>query len=237
MVFTWQELIDRARTYLDDDHNEDRGFMTPARWMTIANVEYAQLYRRWIRSGLIAPMPQDRALVEAAAPTVDVPLEGVLAIIGVAEVTGNDDGSDLQYRVLKQLQPDYGRMPFRSNIVDTALGWEAYGTGDTITVKIYPPDPNLTYVVRYIVRPDYETDPDEEIDLPYGTDERLVLGIARRAHLKDSTASSLLNGLIAEADAEMNFTAFQRGGGQKIVPVHSTPRNVMSSDPITWRWF
>ncbi len=235
MIFTWNEIIDRARTYCDDDHNEEKGWIAPARWMTMAQVEYAQLYRRWIRMALIAPEPVDAAVLDGAGdPAV---LENVLAILGVAEITGSLAAGTDQYRVLEPLQQNYGRKPFRSGVSGTAAAWEAFGTGDAITVKLYPPDAALTYVTRYLVRPAYETDPAEEVDLPYGGDERLALGLARRAHLKDSTASSLLNGLIGEADAELNFTAFGMGGGQKIMAVASTPRNEFPRHPSMWRWF
>ncbi len=235
MVFTWDDIIDRARTYVDDDHKEEKGWILPERWMTLAQVEYAQLYRRWVRMSLIAPMPVDVALLDLDEPDEDVPIADCLAIIGVAEVTGS--AGSLEYRPLERLQPNYGRRPFRSDISGVATGWEAYGTGDAITVKIYPPDVTRTYVVRYIPRPDYETDSSEDVDLPYGGDERLALGLARRAHVKDGTSSSLLNGLIMDADAELNFTAFGMGGGQKVGPLTSTPRNEMPSDPRLWRWF
>lgn len=232
MTFTWEEIINRARVYVDDHHREEDGWLTPAQWMTLAQVEYAQLYRRWIRNSLIAPLPTDRSLLVTGVETA---LEGVLAIIGVAEVTGS--GSSAQYRVLQACQPDYGRMPFRSGIEGTAVGWEAYGTGDTITVRVYPPDTTRDYIIRYIETPALETDITEDVDLPYGADERLVLGIARRSHLVDSITSSLLNGLITDADAELNLLASMRGARFHLAPARSTPRNFMPNNPNLWRWF
>ncbi len=226
MVFTWEELINRARVYLDDNHDEEGGFIEPADWLTIAQVEYAQLYRRWVNTSLISPEYVDTAFTGATATP-----DGVLAIVGVAEVVGDS------WRVLPAGQPNYGRAPFRSSTAGPAMEWEARGMGDDLTVYLQPPDTSSSYVVRFIPAPAYETDIEEEVDLPYGADERLVLGIARRAHLKDSMVSSLLNGLIIDADAQLALTAFGRGAGPKITHVRSTPRNEMPRDPRMWKWF
>ncbi len=229
MQFTWQELIDRAMVYVDNDHDEDKGWMPAPKALQIGQVEYAQLYRRWVTAGLIVPEPLDETL------TAD-PVEGVLAILGVAEVYGGDTVTG--YRVLTSGQT-YSNKPFRTPVDAPALEWEAFGGGDAVTVKIHPEDTNGVYVVRYLTRPEYATDPTDTVELPYGMDERLVLGMARRFHLKDSSNSQLLNGLIADADANLNFAAFGRAGqtGRQVDPRRSTPRNDFCTNPLSWRWF
>jgi hypothetical protein len=217
VTFTWQELIDRSRTYVDDDHNDTEGWIAAERWLTIANVEYAQLYRRWVRMGLIAPAWVDREftgptltfpaleLSDDEEPVLELDGEEVLAIIGVAESLGSD-----RYRPLSAPQSAVGRSPWwTTSSASPAHSWQATGSADKVTITIEPPD-TATYVVRYIPTVQYATDPTEDIELPYGCDERLVLGMARRAKLKDASASALLERLIMEADAEANFLAFGR---------------------------
>jgi hypothetical protein len=232
MQFTWEALISRARLYVDDDHDDDKGWLTPAKWLMLGQVEYAQLYRRWATASLIAPEPTDATL------EIGTPLEGVLAIIGVAEVYGGDSISG--YRVLRPgLQ--YGAKPFRTPVNAPADSWEAYGAGDSITVVLRPEDTSGVYVVRYVPSFNYTTDPTDTVELPFGGDERLVLGMARRAHLKDSAASALLERLIGEADANLNFLAFARAGqnGRVVKPYRdlSTPGQQFNSDPRMWMWF
>lgn len=229
MQFTWQELIDRAMVYVDNDHDEDKGWMPAPKALQISQVEFAQLYRRWVTAGLIVPEPVDQTL------TAD-PVEGVLAIIGVAEAYGG--ATITGYRVLESGQTHEVK-PFRTPVDAPACEWQAFGFGDSITVKIRPEDTAGVYVVRYIPRPEYATDSTDTVELPYGMDERLVLGMARRFHLKDSSNSQLLNGLIADADATLNLAAFGRTwqNGRQVSPVRSTPRNSFCMNPLSWRWF
>ena len=57
MQFSWNDLMDRARVYLDDDDDDTEGWIAPAIWLTFANVEYAQLYRRLVPLVAEAPLP------------------------------------------------------------------------------------------------------------------------------------------------------------------------------------
>lgn len=202
MQFAWQELIDRARVYIDDDHNESSGWLAPEKWLTMANVEYAQLYRKWARMGLVVTAPVDVSFIGPSVVIGDEDEEmDVLAIVGVAEDLGGG-----QLRALCPAQSELGVNPWWSTFgTAPARYWKATASGDEVTVTIEPAD-TATYIVRYIPTTPYATDPDDTIELPYGCDERLVLGIARRAKVKDSTGSSLLERLLYEADADINMT-------------------------------
>ncbi len=218
MQFTWRQIIDRARTYVDDDHDDGDGWLSEERWLDLANVEYQQLYRRWVRMGLIAPAWVDSAFT---GPTMTIPqvvsgdggeddpyvydAPGVLAIIGVAEDLG-----DGRLRPIRPAQSTYGRNPWWSTSPAAAAShWRATGTGDSITITIEPPHTG-SYLVRFIPTVEAATSADDTVEVPFGCDERLALGLARRAKLKDASASALLERLVGEADAETNFLAFGR---------------------------
>lgn len=204
MLITWDELIARARTYVDDDHKDETSWILPERWMTLFQVEYRKLYRQWVRAGLVAPAPVDTTFTGST-----VTISEVLTIIGVAEVTGDS------LRVLQSAQSLLGARPFWTGASDVGKSsqWGATGAANTITVTLHPADSSGSYLVRYLTRPVYATDSTATVDLPDGGDERLVLGAARRAHLKDSAASRLLDALLLESDADLNFAAFSAING------------------------
>lgn len=83
MEITAQEVIDRARMYAQDDFNDNKGaILKPERWLQLFNSLWKKLYKRWLRSGLVSPMPYDK---EFTGPRVR--LSGVLAIQGVVRGT------------------------------------------------------------------------------------------------------------------------------------------------------
>jgi 8-oxo-dGTP pyrophosphatase MutT (NUDIX family) len=228
MEISWADIIDRARTYVDDDHNATKGWIKPERWLVLAQIEYEQLWRRWVRAGLVGPAWTDE---EFTGPTVELE-DPVYAILGVAEVLGEGE-----YRPIEPLQPRDGRAPFRNSFNSPASGWEARGAADELTVTVYPEDESGTYVARYIALPERTDDPADTVALPFGGDERLVLGLARRALVKESAQSAAINNLIREAEEELNFTASARMGGLRVRKVHSTPRQLFPADPRLWSYY
>lgn len=201
MQFIWNDLIHAARVYKDDDHADEDSWLDPADWLRLFNVEYAVLYPKWIRAGLIGPAPVD---TEFTGDSVNI--TGVCAVVGVARFDGD------RYYPLEQAQSSYGRAAwFDPADTGTSTTWEATGNGDDLAIKLHPSDPSGTYVVRYITRPAYVTDPTASVELPYGGDERLVLGVADRSGIKDSSVSRNLKAFIADHDAGLAFLAAGRG--------------------------
>lgn len=194
MTFTWDELIERARTYVDDDHKEDDGWLDPAKWLTLAQVEYAKLYKQWLRMGVINP---SQVVSTFTGPTTS--LSRVLAIVTVQEYLG----AGVPRRPLRPTDVPW------DDVIGQATSWYADGTADTLTVGVYPGD-SAVFEVRYYQYPAYATDSTTSVDLPHGGDERLVLGMARRALIKESAASRRIDQEILDADAEINMTAWGR---------------------------
>lgn len=214
-AFIWRDLIGRARVYVDDDHQETQGWLTDAKWLEIAKAEYRAVYRRWLRNGLVRPSPIDTPIttgqyqmVLPSAPDTEAGVSGALAIIGVAE------NMNSYFRILAPAQSARGAFPFWVAPGQTnegkAVNWAAFGPADEVTVEISPRDLSSPYVIRWLPTPRMPVSLDDTVQIPFGCDERLVLGIARRAHLKDSSASALLQQLIGDADAEIQFAAHGR---------------------------
>lgn len=230
MQFVVQTLIDRARTYIGDDHNDEPAFITPARWLDLFNVEYRKLYRRWVSGGLVTP-PITQQVLTGATSTVT----GVLAIVGVAE----DLGSAM--RVLRAAEVDEGLRPYwRASAEPTsrAESWSARGFGDNVTVELEPQDPNAStgaYKIRFIATPVAVTSATSTVEIPFGADERLVLGMARRALLKESGASRRLDEELRDADAELGFLSFGRLQPRVRRKEFRTP--LFELDPSRWRYF
>jgi hypothetical protein len=218
MQFQWSDLIARAKVYLDDDHQEQGGWIASDKLMTIAQVEYANLYRRWVRMGLVRPAPTDTTFnVDSTGKWLPIvgglpapPLTGVLAIVGVAEDLGNF------VRLLRPAQSLLGPDPFWKGSTPytyKAQAWAAHGSGDNLYLELDTADTSTTYTVRWVPTVPYATDTSTIIELPYGGDERLVLGIARRALVKESAISRQLEQLMMEAEAEMSLESFARAAG------------------------
>lgn len=226
MQFEWSEIVSRFRSYIDDDHDETKGWLDPTNRLGLVKVEYRQLYRKWVRSGLINVEPVD---VEFTGPSSSA-INGVLAIIGVAEKIGDC------YRPLESsLRPCF--CIFRSLDAPAAL-WEAFGEGDNLTVKLTPADTRGTYVVRYIPVPTMPTALTDTVELPYMGDERIALGAAKRAGIKEMGGNRTIDEFIYAADQELTQEAAHRHKGSlKMRDVRSTPRNWLNRPSYTWTFY
>lgn len=227
-TYIWQDLIDRARLYVDDDHDDQAGWIKPTQWLNLGIVEYRLLYKRWVRMDLFRP-PWTETVFQGPSTN----LTGVLAILGVAQYYA---GNNIPYRVLDSMQQRYGRAPFSSAWQNTpANAWEAVGTGDALTVTISPPDQVNQYAVRWVSTPAVPSALTDTVTLPMGCDERLVLGMARRASLKDGQRSALLQRMIDEQDADLNMQSF--GAGPRVTVKRPTGLLSWVFDPRMWRYF
>ena len=245
---TWDDLITRARVYVDDDHSAEDTWIAPERWLDIGFQELKQQYRRWLRDGLVSP-PISQGYLTGPTTTI----QGVLAVVGCGEDMGNT------VRVFPNAQAIFGRGAYwRGSTAPTgnSMSWAAHGTSDAVTIELDPVPSNLTYdagppetgnyLVRYIPVLTPPTAVTDTVAVPDGADERLVLGMARRAHLKDSANSTLLQQLIAEADAELKFTARGKVGGIRVrrtplvaraTRLYNPYKALTWPGPTEWRFF
>lgn len=226
--FVWADLIARARVYIGDDQDDTRGFIALDKWMLFAQVEYQALRRHWTRMGLVR-----RPLITTAFAGPSTSLAGVEAIAGVAQDTGG------QYpRVL----------PYKETIWGTtnscpAHSWSATGAGGDLAINLEPADTG-NYLVKWIAATPYVTDVNARVDLPVGADERLVLGMAKRALVKDSSRSQPLEELIAQQDAQIAFLTTAQVRSPSVTPRvrgnSPSPDSESQSrltDPRYWRYY
>jgi hypothetical protein len=245
MITTWEDIIQRARTYVDDDHKEENGWIADDKWLTMAFVEYSLLYKKWVRSGLVR-VDAVNTLFTGPGGTIipagtDPEGSGVLAVVGVAQNYGGG-----RIRVLNPNQSVWGADAFfQETGSGPAMSWSASGVGDSLRITLEPQNSTENYFVRWIPCPIRPAASTESVEMPFGCDERLVLGLARRAHVKDSSASALLERLIQDQDAEANFSAFgklmQDGPRVRRVVGIEKARKWQSgsfpSDPRYWSWY
>ena len=79
MEVTAEEVIGRARAYINDDHNDNKGAVfKPERWLQVLTAQFRRAWRRWSKAALVSVEPVDK---EFAGHTVR--LTNVLAIQGV----------------------------------------------------------------------------------------------------------------------------------------------------------
>ncbi len=230
MLIVVNDVINRARLYMGDDHDDEGGFLTPAQWLSLFNTEYRLAYRRWVRCTIIRPQATDLAFDDA-----DVDLTNVLAIVGVAENTGNN------YRVLPYGTPTLGQRVWYSTN-STPVTWWASGSADNATITLEPQlSAASAYFVRYIQYPTAPTLVTASLEVPMSQDDRLALGMARRANIKEGGQSVLIERLIREADGDMNFQAHGMVAGE--APrvrrnqrgKYPTPQG-FNTDPRTYRY-
>lgn len=232
---TWQNLIDRAKVYIADDNDQESNFIKPDKWLILGNVELQLLRSYWARMGLINPATVDQTFSGSTVTVVNA-----LALVGVAEILS----PSTPYRVLQESQSAFGATPYWNTQPGShSSTWAATGFGDTFAVTLDPPTAG-NYVVRYAPNLAYATDPQTSPELPTLADERLVLGMARRAHIKDSGRSATIEQLIMQQDAALAFVALGRlrNDGPRVRRVEPRARakaalSSMPNDSRFWRYF
>ena len=197
--FTAQTLIDRAAA-IADMHD---GFVTPTQWITWLNTESRALELFVIRSGYIQPLA---ATVDAASFAITVP--SPLVILGVYEVSGN------RYRPLyHQTQLDFTRQPYATpaDSGDARAYTIVSNSGsDDLTVQFYPKPTTGTYRALYIPNSTVTAAVTDSVRWPLGFEERIVLGMARRALMKEESSTSQVDSLIAEQDRTIEEFCWSR---------------------------
>jgi hypothetical protein len=190
------DLILEARTLVDDDHDEEEGWVATGRWMTWLNWAMQALAQRMVQFNQVRP-----PVTETEFTGPDTTLTGVLSLLGVLDQDGN---------ALERLETPEPLWTPRDT--GPARGYSAHGGGDSLALELDPQD-TRTYRARYFAQPTYVTDVDQRIVIPQGFEERLVLEMASYAHVKESARSAAIRDKIAQADARINFALFGRHDG------------------------
>lgn len=247
MLTTTASILASARAYVDDEHAAVASWIPDATWMLWMNHEYRRAYRQAVTSGLIVPAYTDEALAYDDA-TDSYALSGApMAIVGVWQGASGTSS----FRKLRQAQAQGGAFPSRSEAQGTGMAWAAYSMGSDIVVKLYPSPGDVTdYTCRYVPEPlvlvaadpvaDVST---TSVNIPLGLDDRIALGMARRALIKEGSGSSALERLIAQTEQDLEFAAHSRISGDaprarsyRRTLNADTPDMLLTDRPVDWFW-
>lgn len=217
-IYTIQNLIDRARIYVDDNQKVTKGWKQPEDWLTIAKPEIINCYRKWIREGLIALEWVD---TQFTGPIFQFPDKLPMVILGVAQLTSNG------WRRLLPGQILFGRAPFEDapgNIVGPATHWGAslgfvpvesdipdVGLPGIYQVRLHPPDTAANYYVRYIPEPIMTLT--SIVYVPEGFEDYICLLIARKALASEGASSQAIERLIMKAESDMKLASLSNPEG------------------------
>jgi len=185
------DLIIEARTLVDDDHDEDEGFLKTERWLTYLNWEMQKLARLSEQKSYVRPPITEEEFTGPSAV-----ISGVMKFLGVTDSEGCS---------LKCAQSEGTPEPVWPLDNDGAASYyEVHGVGDAMTVSLNPQDTG-TYTARFIPLPEYVTAANQYVLVPQGFERRLVLGMASWACIKDGARGALINEKIREADDEIGM--------------------------------
>ncbi len=206
-VFQVQDLIDRAAAQADM-HDD---FVKPAEWLAWYNSERRALQIFMARHG--AAM-QDLDITSTTAPDVVTISGEFLALVGVWETRSG--------QLFRQLKIS----PFPNNFFQQT-GGPITGPSQFVTVeddntdvatqtllRFYPRDPSGTYVIVKAKAPAVATSATSTTSLPMGIEERIVVGMAKRALIKEESDYSAVQLMINEQDRLIEEYVSARGMAQ-----------------------
>jgi len=236
MAYTIQNIIDRARIYVDDNHKATDGWKEPADWLSLAKSEFANMYRKWVRESVLSFLPITGIFTGPSFTFPTTPL----AIMGVAQVIGN------QVRLISPAMSEYGRQPYWDDTItvpnNTAVTWTGAtdvfpdgGGNPTFTVTLHPPDTASGYQVKYIRFPELDA-LDKFVILPEGYEDYVALRLARKALASEGASSQAIERLIIDAEASIKMDSFSniQGDGPKVRIIRPYAKQKLFANSLTW---
>lgn len=204
---TVQSIIDRAAA-IADMHDS---FVSPAQWLAWYNVEAKALELFTARAGYVQSLA---TTVDAVNGQIDVPsITGLpLAVLGVYEVVNG------RYRPLKlEPQADFTRQSY-SSPVDTGPaqtytilnGISSGGNTDDLHIQLYPKPASGTYRCLYLNGKLNASTVATNVHWVLGWEERIVLGMAKKALIREESDPSKIESLMAEADQRIEEFCWSR---------------------------
>lgn len=228
---TVTELVDRAKAVSDMRDN----FVTPPQWLYWATQERLALDLFIARAGWAQKMTTLDIVVtgsEAGSYPVN-PTGGVMAILCVHQVDSNGRTRLLMsqdYPSFLKRAPGYTGSP-SGNANYYHLSWNA----DSLTLNMYPePKAGETYRVVYLPHPKklVLSSPgaweETSVSYPMGWEERIVLGMARRALMKEESDTRAVDQEIALWDSRIEEACWNR--------ILSEAPTVRNTDMLHYGW-
>ena len=212
---TAQELIDRAKAASDVQDD----FVTTTQWLKWADIEQTLLDAFLLRHGYVLREDQEIITSTGATPgqytLVDFP--DPLAILGVYQFSNG------RFRRLRpsDLMDGAGHIDWVTT--GSAQVYRLFQNSDALTLELWPAPPaGELYYLRLVNGPELPiTALDDEVNYPAGFDERIVLGMARRALAKEETVNPVLETHLREIERHIEEVAANRA-----FAAHQQIRNV-----------
>lgn len=204
-AYTAQDLIDRAAGAADMHDN----FVKPSLWLQWASLERYALELFMARSG----WPTD---FESATITVTGAEAGTYSLAGDPDMMAVVCVHRIESDGLRRLEYD-DAVSFLRQLPGTpvwngpALKYRVKRASDGIRFQFYPePDVGDQLLVTYIPMPARLTTVAGTVNYPMGWEERIVLGMARRAMDKEESDSGPIQRQMREMDSQIEELCWNR---------------------------
>jgi hypothetical protein len=225
-AFTVQSLIDRAAA-ISDMHD---GFVTTAQWLAWYNTERRAFAISMNRGGTLQDLVFNAVPVGQATQYT---LTGEnLAVVAVFELVDNS-GRIRHLKIVPSVDfMFYGPGGSTHFAKAEVVGFEDANSGGVTATnfRFFPPDNSGTYYVVTLKSPAVATALTDTDTFPMGLEERIVLGMARRALIKEESDTSAVDKLIREVDDMIEEYTWGRSFAQA-----NSVRNV-DSVQRGWGW-
>lgn len=228
------ELIERAQAAADMHDN----FVTPTQWLRWFNVENRALALYIARSGYVLKEGREDLVggttINASG---EASISEPLAVLGVYHL---DSG---RYRRLRHSDNMDG-----AGFIDTVTTGDAryfrvfQNTNGEVTLQFWPIPTSGIYLVFIIEIPVAVTLVTDTVNYPPGFEERIVLGMARRALAKEESDTREMQRQILETDKYIESVCWDRvmAGHQQIRNVDKVERGWTNTPQVPsrefWHW-
>jgi hypothetical protein len=204
--YTGQELIDRAADAADMHDN----FVKPATWLRWASLERYALELLMARSGWPTDLATGTITVtgaEAGEFTVAADPD-MMAVVVVHEIE-SDGLRRLKYTDAVTFLHQVPGSPVHTSS-DVGF-YRVKRDNDGITFNFFPnPSPGVQILVTYIPMPARLTTTASTVNYPMGWEERIVLGMARRALAKEESDTSEIRGQYKDISDQVEQLSWNR---------------------------
>lgn len=235
-------LVARARAISDMHDN----FVTPAEWMYWATQERLALDYLMARSGWV------QNATEVSITATGAGNYAIGTTIPLAVLCVHESSTQGLRRLRYNNTVDFKRQATGSTLVQgPAVEYSLkldLTSGGNLKINFFPEPTTGTYVVSLIAANNplalsSATGYDTAVVYPQGWEERIVLGMARRALVKEESDTSAVSNMIRDIDADIERAVWNmvtseapmvRNGD---VQTYGWDRDIYYPPSVQWRWF
>lgn len=240
-AFLAQDIIDRAAAAADMQDD----FVQPKTWLSWMTAELQALTISAARSGWVVNGLQQTVFPVSSLVGDTYTLSsttGFLAILGVWEVDSSGRTRRIQFDNFVDVFRQLGTGPITGPATRFTVTSRIEAAQDDLDIKLYPRPTSGQYLVVSVSQPPRLAALTDNLFIQAGMDERVVLGCARRALLKEESDVVDISKLIEEEDAKVEELASSRvfSAAPKVRNVDDFERGwnmqLTYPPPTSWVW-